>query len=355
VARYSEDQGWYQAEVRPYGPLELDPAAAALHYGQALFVGMKAFRKKDGKIAVLRPDFNWRRLHSGAERLAMIAPPIELCRKGLQALLRLDQGWIPSVPGTSLYIRPTLIASEPFLGIRKAREFLFMILLSPVGFYYAGSSDAVKIWVEDKYIRAAPGGLGATKAGANYAGSLKASILAKEKGYTQVLWLDVNRKYIEEVGTMNVFFVINDEVVTPALNGTILEGNTRDMAIELLRQFGYKISERPVTLTEILRAAESDQLEEAFGTGTAVVISPISELASDDFKIDLLKRNPDGWGPVAKKLYQSLTGIQTGEVPDVNGWLEFLPPVQMPTSSGERTWNPLSGPLDLIFRASEKL
>lgn len=324
VARYSKDKGWYSSDVVPYGPFSMDPGASVLHYGQALFEGMKAFRQKDGRIAVLRPKFNWQRLQQGADRLCMVAPPEDIFMSGLEALLKTDQDWIPTEPGTSMYIRPTLIATESFLGVRPSTEYIFYIILSPVSSYYSEKSQAIRIWVEQEFTRAAPGGLGATKAAANYAGSLKAALNAKEKGYAQVLWLDVNKKNIEEVGTMNVFFIINGKVITPKLTGTILEGGTRAIAIEKLKHFGLQVEQRPVSLQEIIEAQKQGTLTEAFGTGTAAVITPIGELASEDFKISFASTNSSGMGSIASKLYQEITGLQTGTEPDTHSWLHFV-------------------------------
>ncbi len=326
IARYAEAKGgWYSSEVVPYAPLAVDPCASVLHYGQALFEGMKAFRHKDKRIAVVRPHFNWKRMTNGADRLCMIAPPEELFMKGLETLLQVDQDWIPSEPETSMYIRPTLIATEAFLGVRPSKEYIFFIVLSPVGNYYGTSPQAVRIWVETEYTRAAPGGLGATKAGANYAGSLKAALNARKKEMAQVLWLDVTKKYIEEVGTMNVFFVINGKVITPKLTGTILEGGTRSLVIELLRRAGNIVEERLVSIGELREAYKAGTLTESFGTGTAAVITPISNLTSEDFKIEFQSKNSMGMGPVALLLYEQITAIQTGASPDTLGWLHFMP------------------------------
>ncbi|MCC6137330.1 MAG: branched-chain amino acid aminotransferase [Bdellovibrionaceae bacterium] len=325
LAKYSQKKGWYSAEVVPYGPLSIDPCATVLHYGQALFEGLKAFRQQDGTIAVMRPHFNWQRLQQGAERLCMEAPPEELFLNGLYALLNTDKDWIPTEPGTSMYVRPTLIATEAFLGVRPAQEYLFFIVLSPVSSYYSDKSPSVRIWVEKDFSRAAPGGLGATKAGANYASSLKAALSAKEKGYAQVLWLDVTKKYIEEVGTMNVFFVIDEKVITPRLTGTILEGGTRGIAIELLRRSGRTVEERDVSLQEIKDAANSKRLKEAFGTGTAAVIAPIGELTSDDFKILFEADSTTGMGPISAELLKTITSLQKGITPDKDGWMKPVP------------------------------
>lgn len=321
TATYSEGKGWHDAKVIPYQPLQMDPGASVLHYGQALFEGMKAFIQQDGKCALFRPDFNWQRMVDGAARLCMIAPPKELFIEGIRELVKADQDWIPRGKGSSLYIRPTLIGTEPFLGVRPAEEYLFFTILSPVGSYYGNDNKPVKIWVEEEYIRAAPGGLGATKAAANYAASLKAALAAKKSSYSQVLWLDVTREYVEEVGTMNVFFVFEDEIVTPALDGTILGGGTRDSIITLLKSMNKPIRERKVRLSEIREGAQSGRLKEIFGTGTAAVISPVGELAAKDWKVII---NNNEIGPIASYLYDELTGIQQGTKPDPHNWLYYV-------------------------------
>ncbi len=326
VARYSQAKGgWYSSGVVPYAPFSIDPCASVLHYGQALFEGMKAFRQKENQIAVLRPHFNWQRMADGADRLCMVAPPEDLFMQGLSALLRVDQDWIPTEPGTAMYIRPTLIATEAFLGVRPSTEYIFYIVLSPVGNYYGSTSQAVRIWVEKEYTRAAPGGLGATKAGANYAGSLKAALQAREKGFAQVLWLDVDKINIEEVGTMNVFFVVNGKVITPKLTGTILDGGTRAMAIDLLKSSGQVVEERLISLTELQDAHKAGTFTEAFGTGTAAVITPIRDLTSGDFQMNFDSANTAGMGPVAAKLYEQITSLQTGKTSDSHQWLYIVP------------------------------
>lgn len=319
--KYETKQGWYSAKITPYEPLQLDPGASVLHYGQALFEGMKAFRQVNGDCVLFRPRFNWERLCDGAERLCMQAPPMEMMLEGIRKLARLEKDWIPEEKGASLYIRPTLIGTESFLGVRPSEEYLFYVICSPVGSYYAEGSAPVKIWVEDKYLRAAPGGLGATKAGANYASSLKAALEAKKKGYAQVLWQDVSHQYVEEVGTMNVFFVIGSEIITPMLNGSILPGGIRDCAMTLLKDRGYHVSERKLSMQEIEKAHKSGQLKEAFGTGTAAVISPIGELASSTFQMQI---NDGQKGPIANWLFEEISAIQYGEKPDPYGWIEKL-------------------------------
>lgn len=325
VAKYSKAKGgWYSTEVTPYAPLMIDPCATVLHYGQALFEGMKAFRWEDGRIAIMRPEFNWQRMCDGAARLCMEPPPQDIFMNGLKALLKTDEDWIPTQPGTSMYIRPTLIATEAFLGVRPSTEYLFFIVLSPVGSYYGEKSPAVKIWIEKEFTRAAPGGLGATKAAANYAGSLKAAVKAKEKGYAQVLWLDVTKKSIEEVGTMNVFFVIDGQVITPRLTGTILEGNTRAVALKFLQNAGVPVEERQLTLEQLQKAQQNGTLTEAFGTGTAAVITPIAELSSEDFSVQFKNDESTGMGPVAASLYKQITSLVTGKSEDIFHWLRFV-------------------------------
>lgn len=321
LLNYSAAKGWHNGRIVPYGPLPIDPGASSLHYGQALFEGMKAFKQKNGDVVLFRPEFNWERLCSGAERLCMKAPPKEMMLEGIRELVRLDRDWIPSQKGSSLYIRPTLIGTEGFLGVRPAEEFLFFVICSPVSSYYSEGVAPIKIWVEDKYLRAAPGGLGATKAGANYAASLKAALEAKNRGYSQVLWQDVTRQYVEEVGTMNVFFVFENEIVTPQLNGSILAGGVRDSVIQLLRKQGHIVNERRLLVSEVLEGAKSGHLKEVFGTGTAAVISPVGELASTGYRIPI---NNGKIGPVAEKTYHQISDMQFGDAPDTQGWLEKI-------------------------------
>ena len=330
----SQSEGqWSPGHVLPYGKLALDPAASVFHYGQALFEGMKAFRRKDKSIWLFRPDYNWQRMTTGAQRLCMQAPPKEIYMGGLKALLQVDERWVPSSPGQSLYIRPTLIGSEGFLGVRPSREMIFFIILSPVGAYYshtAGLGGGVKIWVEDKAVRAAPGGLGSTKAGANYAASLQTALKAKEQGYLQVLWLDVNHEAVEEVGTMNVFFVFKDEVVTPPLSDTILAGGVRDSVLQILRHWKLPVRERRLTMVEIKERLAKQELLEAFGAGTAAVISPISELYYQGEALKLSARHearqPDSSSlhGLTEQLYEALQKLQLGESEDIWGWMKPL-------------------------------
>lgn len=318
LMNYDEGEGWHNPRIVPYGPIELDPAAMCLHYGQEVFEGLKAYRTDDGRILLFRPDRNMARLNSSNERLCIPAIDEAFAVEAIKKLVSVDQDWIPTAEGTSLYIRPFIFATEPQVGVHPAQELLFAIILSPVGAYYPEGLNPVRIYVEDKYVRAVRGGMGYTKTGGNYAASLKAQDEAEKVGYTQVLWLDgVERKYIEEVGTMNVFFVIDDEIITPELQGSILPGVTRMSCIELLKNQGYKVSERRLSIDEVARAADEGRLREAFGSGTAAVISPIGELKWDD---KVMTINNGEIGAISQYLYDTLTGIQWGKLPDPYGW-----------------------------------
>lgn len=320
-SKYHSDKGWYNSAVEPYGYIQMDPAASVLHYGQALFEGMKAFRQEDDSIVLFRPEFNFERMVNGAHRLCLEAPPKTIFMQGLKDLISIEANWVPKDPTASLYIRPTLIGTEPFLGVRPSREILFYIILSPVGSYYGRGSGTVRIWVEDQAVRAIPGGLGAVKAGANYAASLQAAQMARAKGYDQVMWLNADHDDIEEVGTMNVFFVFKDEIVTPALNGAILPGCVRDSVLQLLRHQGKTVVERPLSMTELVDRFNQGDLLEAFGTGTAAVISPIGELF---FKGKSYQINQGQVGPTSDKLQKVIHGIQRGIIPDPFGWMVRL-------------------------------
>ena len=316
---YEEGKGWHDPRIVPYGPLSLDPAAMCLHYGQEVFEGMKAYRTPEGKGVLFRPDKNMARLNLSNERLCIPQVDEELAVQAVKELVQLDQDWIPDAKDTALYIRPFIISVDPHLGVHPAAHLLFIIILSPVGAYYPEGLNPVKIYVERNYVRAVRGGMGFVKTAGNYAASLKAQDEAEKQGYTQVLWLDgVERKYIEEVGTMNVFFQLGDEVVTPELQGSILGGITRMSCIEMLRSWGYRVTERRVSLEEVVQGAESGLLKEAFGTGTAAVISPIGELKVDDKHLVI---NGGEIGPVAHRLYNTLTDIQNGRIADPFGWV----------------------------------
>lgn len=319
VMNYTEGKGWHDPRIVPYEPLTLEPSCMVFHYGQSVFEGMKAYRTSNGKIHLFRPEQNFKRMNQSNERLCI--PPIdeEFALYALKKLVQIDQDWIPDAEGTSLYIRPFIISTEPFLGVHPSHQYLFIIIMSPVGSYYEEGLDPVKIYVEDEYVRAAPGGTGRAKTGGNYAASLKAQADSEKLGYSQVLWLDaIEKKYVEEVGSMNIFFKINGEVITPALNGTILPGITRDSTIQLLKYWGEKVSERKIAIEEVFAAYDEGTLEEAFGTGTAAVISPVGELYWKGRKIVI---NNGQIGELSKKLYDTITGIQTGKLEDPLGWI----------------------------------
>ncbi len=318
IMNYDEGQGWHDARIVPYGNIELDPAAMCLHYGQEVFEGLKAYRTADGEIRLFRPDKNMARLNLSNDRLCIPAIDEEFAVEAIKALVKVDEDWIPTAEGTSLYIRPFIFATDAHVGVHPAKHLLFMIILSPVGAYYPEGLNPVKIYVETKYVRAVKGGMGFTKTGGNYAASLKAQDEADKAGYTQVLWLDgVERKYVEEVGTMNVFFVLDGEVVTPALQGSILGGITRMSCLEVLRSWGLNVSERRISIDELAEAYDKGKLLEAFGSGTAAVISPIGELKWGD---KVMKLNDGKIGEVSQKLYDTLTGIQWGKIEGPEGW-----------------------------------
>jgi len=318
VMDYTEGTGWHDPRIVPYAPLVLDPAAMVFHYGQAVFEGMKAYKCDDGRTLLFRPTDNIKRLNRSDERLCIPALDEDLVLDALKQLLHVDADWIPDTPGTSLYIRPFVIANEPHLGVRPSNNYIFMIILSPVGAYYAEGLSPIKIRIEDEYVRAVRGGIGYTKAAANYAASLKGQEKAKSLGYSQVLWLDgVEQKYIEEIGTTNAFFLIGDELITPELNGSILGGITRDSVIQLAASWGIKVTQRKITVQELYDAHEKGLLKEAFASGTAAVISPIGEF---NWGGNVISVNDGAIGELAQKLYDSLTDIQYGRAADPFGW-----------------------------------
>ncbi len=280
---YTPDKGWHNAVVKPYENISLDPACLVFHYGQEIFEGMKAYLSPQKEALLFRPEENFKRMNVSAGRLSMAELDEELALEGLNELLKLEKDWIPDGPGTSLYIRPTMIAADPFIGVRPSDKYIFYIILCPVGPYYAAGFNPIKIYVEDEYVRAVRGGVGFTKAGGNYAASLMASAIAKEKGCSQVLWLDaIERKYCEEVGSMNIFFVFDDEIVTPALSGSILPGITRKSIMQLLKDMGREVTERPISIDEVFERHAKGELKEIFGTGTAVVVSPVGIMQRKD-------------------------------------------------------------------------
>ena len=316
---YTEGEGWHDARIVPFQNLSLSPATAVFHYAQEMFEGLKAYKTADGKIQLFRPQKNIERLNNTNRRMCIPEIDPDDVLQAIKAVVKTDEDWIPEEEGKSLYIRPFIIATDPMLGVHPSHSYLFCIILSPVGAYYATGINPVKIYVEPEYVRAVKGGTGFAKVGGNYAASLKGQEVAEKLGYAQVLWLDgIHHKYVDEVGAMNVFFVIDGEIVTPTLeNGNILPGVTRDSAIQLLRSWGYKVSERLLSIDEIREAADNGKLDEAFGTGTAAVISPIGEL-NEAGKVMII--NEGKIGPISQRLYNNLTGIQWGTVEDTMGW-----------------------------------
>lgn len=322
LMKYETGKGWFDPRIVPYGNLSIDPAAMVLHYGQEVFEGLKAYGGKDGGIYLFRARENFKRLNRSARRLCIPEIDTDLVMEGLKQLILLDREWVPKAPGTSLYIRPNIIATEPHLGVRPSNTYLLYIIIGPVGAYYKEGLNPVKIYVEDKYIRAAPGGTGEAKTAGNYAASLLAAEEAKEKGFTQVLWLDaVERKYVEEVGTMNMFFVIQDEVITAPLSGSILPGITRDSVIHMVKDWGMKISERSLSIEEVIDAAQDGSLKEAFGTGTAAVISPVGEIT---YKEKAYIVAGGKMGDLSQKLYNEIVAIQYAQKEDPYGWREKI-------------------------------
>ena len=320
IMNYTDGQGWHDARVVPYQNFSLDPASMVFHYGQEMFEGLKAYRRADGHIQLFRPQKNIERMNHTNDRLCIPRVDPDDVLNAIKTLVEVDKDWVPSAEGTSLYIRPFIFATDAHLGVHVSKTYIFAIILSPSGSYYAAGINPVKIYIEDEYVRAVKGGTGFAKCGGNYAASLIGQKKAEELGYAQVLWLDgVEHKYIDEVGAMNVFFVIDGEVVTPTLEtGSILPGVTRASCVELLKSWGYKVSERRLAVSEVLEAQKNGKLDEAFGTGTAAVISPIGELCDKGEKFVI---NNGEIGPISKKLYDNLTGIQWGKLEDTHGWI----------------------------------
>lgn len=310
------DGAWTNIQIRPYSSLSLSPATAVFHYGQAIFEGIKAYRNADGKISIFRPEENWKRFNLSAARLEMPQVPEQLFLEGMRELIKLDQAWVPATPEFSLYIRPFMIATDPVIGVKPSETYKFMVILSPSGPYYLAP---MKIYVEEKYTRAAPGGVGFSKNAGNYAGSMLATSIARKKGYDQVLWTDAfEHKYLQEVGVMNVFFLIGNTAITPSLEeGTILAGITRNSAIEVLKEMGYQVEERPILIDEVIAAHQAGTLREIFGTGTAATIAMIQQLTYRDYTIEF---DTNQW-KVAPLLKKNLNDIRDQVVPDTRGWL----------------------------------
>ncbi|SBW11633.1 Branched-chain-amino-acid aminotransferase 2 [uncultured Eubacteriales bacterium] len=318
LMNYDEGQGWHSGRIVPYGPLPLEPSAMVFHYAQEVFEGMKAYRTPDGGVQLFRPMDNVRRLNTSCERLCIPQLPENVALAGIQALVKQEADWVPSEPDTSLYIRPFVIATDAGLGVHASHSYLFCVICCPVGAYYKEGLNPVRIYVESEDVRAVQGGTGYTKCGGNYAASIRAGARAEDKGYAQVLWLDgVHRKYIEEVGSMNVMFKLDGKIVTPALTGSVLPGITRRSCLELLRDWGYAVEERLISAQELFDAADAGKLEEAWGTGTAAVISPIGEMGWEARNVQVCG---GAIGSLTQKLYNTLTGIQWGTEPDPYGW-----------------------------------
>ena len=321
--RWSRGKGWHDAEIVPYGPITLDPAANILHYGQEVFEGLKAYHWEDGRTALFRPEKNGERINNSARRLCI--PPVdpELWIDAVETLVDLERAWIPTDGKGSLYIRPTIIGDEAGLGVRASDSYLFFIIVGPVGPYFPSGFKPVRIYIQKKYIRAAVGGIGYAKTAGNYAASLLPGQIAKEKGCAQVLYLDAKEfKYIEELGGMNVMCLFGDTLATPPLDGSILPGVTRDSIMTLAREMGLRVEERPISVDEIRKGASSGELKEMFAVGTAAVVTAIGTLLIEDEEVVI---GDGGAGATAQALYDKLTGIQFGRLPDEHGWTRIVP------------------------------
>ena len=315
---YTRGIGWHDTRIVPFGPISLSPAATVFHYAQETFEGMKAYRAEDGRILLFRPDENFKRLNRSNERLCIPRLDVDYCIETLKELILLDKDWIPEDKEASLYIRPFVIGNEAKLGVKEADNYIYCVLLSPSGSYYPNGLQPVPIYVEEEYVRAVRGGTGFAKTGGNYASSMKAQSIAHSKGYSQVLWLDgVEKKYVGEVGAMNIFFVIDGEVLTPELDGSILAGITRMSMIHILREKGYKVTERKIAIQEVADAYDAGKLQEVFGTGTAAVISPVGQLEWGD---KVMKINNGEIGRISMSAYKTLTDIQWGRAKGPEGW-----------------------------------
>lgn len=318
-----ENGEWINQRIEPYGKIEFEPAMCTLHYAQAVFEGLKAFHVRDGSINIFRPEKNLERMNRSNERMCMPTIDKDMFFDAMTELIKLERDWIPKDTGHSLYIRPFIFGTENFLGVHPSSTYRFMIILSPVGAYYKEGFNPVSLLVPEEYVRAVKGGVGEAKTAGNYAASLLPAEIAQKKGFTQVLWLDgEHHKYIDEVGTMNIFFVIDDEVITPPLEGSILPGVTRDTVLDLTKSWGMKVNERRISIDELIRSSKEGRLQEVFGTGTAAVISPVDEIQYRDTNINI---NHGQIGPIARRLFDEISGIQYGEISDTHGWIYNIP------------------------------
>lgn len=319
LMNYSPELGWHDPRIVPYHAFSLDPSCVVFHYAQEVFEGLKAYRTADNRIQLFRPDCNAERFQNSSDRLCIPKIPKDDFIQAVRTLVKVEKDWVPHTEGTSLYIRPFAFGDDPGLGVHASPTYTFCIICSPSGAYYAEGLNPVKIYVEDQYIRAAPGLTGFAKCGGNYAASLRAGKMAEEQGFAQVLWLDgVEKKYVEEVGSMNIMFKIDGKIYTAACTGTVLPGVTRRSCIELLRNWGYEVIEGKLAIADVMKSARTGVLEEVFGTGTAAVVSPVREL---DWKGEKAKIGDGNIGPVTQKLYDTITGIQWGKIPDPRGWI----------------------------------
>lgn len=318
-----ENGEWINQRIEPYGKIEFEPAMCTLHYAQAVFEGLKAFHVRDGSINIFRPEKNLERMNRSNERMCMPTIDEDMFFDAMTELIKLERDWIPKDTGHSLYIRPFIFGTENFLGVHPSSTYRFMIILSPVGAYYKEGFNPVSLLVPEEYVRAVKGGVGEAKTAGNYAASLLPAKIAQKKGFTQVLWLDgEHHKYIDEVGTMNIFFVIDDEVITPPLEGSILPGVTRDTVLDLTKSWGMKVNERRISIDELIQSSKEGRLQEVFGTGTAAVISPVDEIQYRDTNINI---NHGQIGPIARRLFDEISGIQYGEISDTHGWIYNIP------------------------------
>lgn len=324
--RWTEGRGWHDAQLVPYGPLEIDPANMTLHYGQSIFEGLKAYRRADGSVATFRPTANAERFQSSARRLAMPELPVETFVAAVEALVQQDRDWVPTQPEQSLYLRPFMFATEVGLGVRPANEYLFMLIASPAGAYFSGGVKPVSVWLSEEYVRAAPGGTGAAKCAGNYAASLVAQAQAAEHGCDQVVWLDaVERRWIEEMGGMNLYFVYGEgedaRIVTPELSGSLLPGITRDSLLRLASDLGYRTAETRISVDDWKNGNADGSLTEVFACGTAAVITPVGSVKSTRADWTVGGGEP---GPVTMRLREALLAVQTGQAPDTHGWMHTI-------------------------------